>query len=61
MEVLVPIIERLIKNNILEANNESKQFLSKMSSTLFQYNNMNKGKHKNIPKKIKFLTEFPFN
>ena len=61
LEVLVPIIERLIKNNILEANNESKQFLSKMSSTLFQYNNMNKGKYKHIPKKIKFLTEFPFN
>ena len=46
LEVLVPLIERLLKHNMLKAKEESKQFLSRMSSTLFQYNNMSNGRYK---------------
>ena len=46
MEVLVPLIERLLKHTMLKAKDESKQFLSRMSSTLFQYNNMSNGRYK---------------
>ena len=46
LEVLVPLIERLLKHTMLKAKDESKQFLSRMSSTLFQYNNMTNGRYK---------------
>ena len=46
LEVLVPLVERLLKHNMLKAKEESKQFLSKMSSTLLQYNNMTNGRYK---------------
>ena len=46
LEVLVPLIERLLKHNMLKKKEESKQFLSKMSSNLFQYNNMGNGRYK---------------
>ncbi len=45
LEVLVPLIERLLKHNMLKAKEESKKYLSKMSSTLFQYNNMSNGRY----------------
>ena len=47
LEVLVPLIERLLKFNFLSGKDESsKQFISKMSSTLLNYNNMNNGRYK---------------
>ena len=46
LEVLVPLIERLLKHTMLKAKEESKQFLSRMSSTHFQYNNMTNGRYK---------------
>ena len=51
LEVLVPLIERLLKHNMLKAKEESKKYLSKMSSTLFQYNNMSNGRYKKNFKK----------
>jgi hypothetical protein len=47
LEVLVPLIERLLKFNFLSGKDESsKQFISKMSSTLLNYNNMSNGRYK---------------
>ena len=46
LEVLVPLIERLLKHNMFKAKEESKKYLSKMSSTLFHYNNMSNGRYK---------------
>ena len=47
LEVLVPLIERLLKFNFISGKDESsKQFISKMSSTLLNYNNMTNGRNK---------------
>ena len=47
LEVLVPLIERLLKFNFISGKDESsKQFISKMSSTLLNYNNMSNGRYK---------------
>ena len=46
LEVLVPLIERLLKHNMFKTKEESKKYLSKMSSTLFHYNNMSNGRYK---------------
>ena len=46
LEVLVPLIERLLKHNIFKIKEESKQFLSKMSTKIFQYNNIGNKRYK---------------
>ena len=52
LEVLVPLVERLLKNNFNEVkiNENSKQFLSKMSSNLLKYNNLSTRYKKNFKK-----------
>ena len=52
LEVLVPLVERLLKNNLNEVkNNENtKQFLSKMSSNILKYNNLSTRYKKNFKK-----------
>ena len=50
LEVIVPIIERLLKYNVNQGitNDNSKQFLSKMSSNLLKYNNLSTRYKKNF-------------
>ena len=52
IEVLVPLVERLLKNNFNEVkiNENSKQFLSKMSSNFLKYNNLSTRYKKNFKK-----------
>jgi hypothetical protein len=52
IEVLVPLVERLLKNNFNEVkiNENSNQFLSKMGSNILKYNNLSTRYKKNFKK-----------